>query len=163
METWSALLESSFAIIMFSEHKDACKVKPRLNAVNLPRQMRSLRFVWRLSHYSIRHDDLERWHPGGMTVMRSSGSASHNDVATPPIQRKTSTVEELHSFPWLLVEWGKASWISCNSDKHHHAHTSPHPPQPFTAVRLKRCFQDSEAIITFAVLFEFQSSILRGG
>lgn len=40
--------ESSFTLITVSEHNDECKVKPRLNAVNLLRQMRSLQlqFVW---------------------------------------------------------------------------------------------------------------------
>lgn len=147
---------------MVSEHNDECKVKPRLNAVNLPRQMRSLQlqFVWSLSSLQYQHDNLERWHLGLMTVMRSDGSPSHNDTATPPTQRKTSTVEELHSFPRLLVEWGKARQISCSANKRHHAHTNPHPPQPFTAVRLK-CHTFKMPCSGYEVLASFVVWIFR--
>lgn len=41
-EAGPAPSESSFTLIIVSEHNDECKVKPRLYAVNHPRQMRSL-------------------------------------------------------------------------------------------------------------------------
>lgn len=95
----------------------------RLHAANLPRQMRSLQlqFVWSLPPLQYQHCDLERRHLAGMAVMKSSGSASLWDLATPPTQRKTSTVE-LHSFPRLVAQRGKASRIRCSANKRHCAH-----------------------------------------
>lgn len=93
--------------------------------------MRSLelQFVWSLSPLLYQHDDLGRWHLGGVPVIRRGGSASHNGQATPPTQRKTSTVEELHFFPRLLVQPGKVSQIRRCANNRHWAHTSLHPPQ----------------------------------
>lgn len=54
--------------------------------------------------------------------MRSRGSTSLSDPATPQTQGKTSTVEELHSFPRLLVERGKVSRICCSANKRHCTH-----------------------------------------
>lgn len=114
-------------------------------------------------HYSInmmiwKGDTREAW------LSWKAVAALHiiHNLATPPTQRKTSTVEELHSFPWLLVKWGKMSRISCNTNKRHHACTNPHPPQPFTAVRVKCHFQAvkwSQVCLFFLVLFESLDSI----
>lgn len=53
--------ESSFKLIMVSEHDDECKVKLRLYSVKLLRQMRSLLLQLVSSHSPLRyqHEDLE--------------------------------------------------------------------------------------------------------